>query len=150
MTAAATIIRSALGLLRVVDANEAPEAEDYADGVSALNAMMAAWAIDGWDLGWVAVSSPSDVLASPAWADEALIHNLAVRLRPSYGVTLDPDVVAMARTGMATISAFIAREVEKDQHPRVSYCDLPVGTGQRRYCGRCLTHEGDCRCAPNP
>ena len=46
MTAAAAIIRSALGLLRVVDANEAPEAEDFADGLRALNAMISPTAAD--------------------------------------------------------------------------------------------------------
>lgn len=149
MTATAVIIRGALGLLRVVDANEAPEAEDFADGVRALNAMMAAWAIDGWELGWVPVFSPDDVIASPVWADEALTYNLAVRLRPHYGAALDPDVVAMARTGMATISAYIARKVEEEKHPRVSYCDLPVGTGQR-WCGSCFKCGGECQCAPLP
>lgn len=149
MTATAVIIRGALGLLRVVDANEAPEAEDYADGVRALNAMMAAWAIDGWDLGWTVVSSPNDEITSPVWADEALIHNLAVRLRPHYGAALDPDVLAMARTGMATISAYIARKVEEEKHPRVSYCDLPVGTGQRS-CGFCFKCGGECQCPSNP
>lgn len=131
MTAVAVIIRSALGVLRVVDASEPPEAEDFADGVRALNAMMAAWLVDGWDIGWTPVAGPEDVLTTPEWADEAIIYNLALRLRPSYGASLDEDVIAMARAGMATVSAFVTRQVEADDRPRVGYCDLPRGTGQR-------------------
>lgn len=149
MTAAAIIVRGALGLLRVVDANEAPEAEDYADGQRALNAMMAAWLVDGWDLGWTAVANPDDELTSPLWADEALIYNLALRLRPFYGSTLDPDTVAIATSGRATVAAYIARKSEEEKHPRVSYCDLPVGTGQR-WCGYCFRCDGECQCASNP
>ncbi len=148
MTEAARIVRGALGLLRVVDATEAPEAEDYADGQRALNAMMAAWLVDGWDLGWTPVSNPDDEITSPTWADEALTYNLALKLRPFYGSVLDPDTVAIATSGRATIAAYIARKVEEEHRPRVSYCDLPVGTGQR-WCGRCLKCDGDCQC-PSP
>lgn len=150
MTEAAHIIRGALLQLRVVDANEAPEAEDYADAVRALNAMMAAWESDGWDLGYTPVASPNDVLTSPEWADEAIADNLALKLRRNYGVSLDPDLVELARVGRATVSAFIARKVESEEHPRVSYCDLPVGTGQWWYCGKCFMAGGDCQCAPSP
>lgn len=137
MTTAAVIVRGALGLLRVVDAREAPEAEDFADGVRALNAMMAAWLVDGWDIGWTPVAQPDDVLTSPQWADDAITYNLAVKLRPFYGASLDADVMALAASGAATVSAFIARQVEADDQPRVSYDDLPAGTGQR-----CVSSSG--------
>lgn len=135
MTTAAIIVRGALGLLRVVDAREAPEAEDFADGVRALNAMMAAWLVDGWDIGWTPVTLPDDVLTSPEWADDAITYNLALRLRASYGASLEEDVIALASAGMATVSAFVARKVEADDRPRVRYDDLPAGTGQRRVSG---------------
>lgn len=131
MTTAATIVKGALGLLRVIDANEAPDPDDAATATRSLNAMMAAWLVDGWALGWVAVTEPTDILQSPEWADEAITYNLALRLRPHYGVTLDPDVIGMAQAGMSTVAAYIARKVEADDKPRVSYADLPRGTGQR-------------------
>lgn len=132
MTTVAVIIQDALGLLRVCSATEAPEAEDAQTAIRALNAMMAAWAVDGWELGWVPVQDPADPMPTAELADEAITYNLALRLRARYGVMLEPNVVAMAETGKATVSAFITRKVEQDEEPRVSYDDLPAGTGQRR------------------
>lgn len=131
MTEAATIVRVALGLLGVADANEAIEAEDSATAIRALNSMVAGWAIDGWDLGWVPVVNPTDVIVSPAWADETLSYNLAVRLGPHYGVMATPDVLALVQISLATMSAFFARKTEADDEPRVSYADYPAGVGYR-------------------
>ena len=66
-------------------------------GLLLLNAMMAAWPVDGWDLGWTPVVGPDDVLTSPEWADEAITYNLALKLRASYGASLDEDVIARFR-----------------------------------------------------
>lgn len=127
MTAVAVIIQDALGLLRVCSATEAPEAEDAQTAIRALNAMMAAWAVDGWDLGWVDVRDPADPMPTGVWADEAITYNLAMRLRARYGVSLEQDVIALAASGMATVSAWVARKDETDNEPRVRYDDLPAG-----------------------
>lgn len=129
MTQVATIITDALGLLRVIDANEAPEAEDAATAIRALNTMMRAWEVDGLAMGWSDVSSPSDILPAPPEAEEAIAYNLAIRLRARYGATLEPDVIKIATDGLATLSA----QVLSNSYDQLSYPDLPVGVGRR--CG---------------
>lgn len=117
------VIRDALGHLRVLDANEAPPAEDTRDAIRALNLMMRAWETDGLALGWSDVDGPDDVLPVPPEAEEVIGYNLALRLRARYGAVLDGDVVAFARDGMATLSAAVARH----DFARLSYPDLPHG-----------------------
>ncbi|WP_293705549.1 packaged DNA stabilization gp4 family protein [Stenotrophomonas sp. UBA7606] len=97
MTTVAEIVSGALDLLRVKDATEAAEAEDMATGISSLNMMMARWEANGYSVGWTPVSNPADVLPVPPEVDEAVMFNLALRLRPRYGASLEPDVVDTAR-----------------------------------------------------
>lgn len=97
------IVSRALRLLRVLDANAAPKAQDMADGMAALNAMMQRWEADGVALGWSAVDNPADTIPAPVEAEEAISYNLAVRLRPEYGATLDPDVVGIANAGLLAL-----------------------------------------------
>ena len=96
MATVAEIVSGALGLLRVLDATEAPEAEDMETGISALNMMMVRWEANGYSVGWSPVSNPADVMPNVPEADEAIMYNLAVKLRPRYGVSIDPDVFADA------------------------------------------------------
>jgi hypothetical protein len=96
MATVAEIVSGALGLLRVLDATEAPEAEDMETAISALNMMMVRWEANGYSVGWSPVSNPADVMPNVPEADEAIMYNLAVKLRPRYGVSIDPDVFADA------------------------------------------------------
>lgn len=96
MATVAEIVSGALGLLRVLDATEAPEAEDMETAISALNMMMVRWEANGYSVGWSPVSNPADVMPNVPDADEAIMYNLAVKLRPRYGVSIDPDVFADA------------------------------------------------------
>lgn len=96
MATVAEIVSGALGLLRVLDATEAPEAEDMETAISALNMMMVRWEANGYSVGWSPVSSPADVMPNVPEADEAIMYNLAVKLRPRYGVQIDADVFADA------------------------------------------------------
>ncbi|HED4877388.1 TPA: hypothetical protein R4K21_003207 [Stenotrophomonas maltophilia] len=96
MATVAEIVSGALGLLRVLDATEAPEAEDMETGISALNMMMVRWEANGYSVGWSPVSNPADVMPNVPEADEAIMYNLAVKLRPRYGVQIDADVFADA------------------------------------------------------
>lgn len=96
MATVAEIVSGALGLLRVLDATEAPEAEDMETAISALNMMMVRWEANGYSVGWSPVSNPADVMPNVPEADEAIMYNLAIKLRPRYGVSIDPDVFADA------------------------------------------------------
>lgn len=120
MSKVADIIRDALGHLRVLDANEAVEAEDAAESIRALNLMMRRWEASGISLGWSDVSSPDDTLPIPAEAEEAIGYNLALRLYARYGATLDQGMIDAARDGKAALMG----DVALSDGFRLSY-DLP-------------------------
>lgn len=103
MTTAATIVSRALRLLRVVDSNEAPEAEDFETARQALNGMLRRWEANGLALGWQDVDNPADELSIPAEAEQAVAFNLALMLRAEYGVSLDADVIEFAQEGLAEL-----------------------------------------------
>jgi len=103
MTTAATIVSRALRLLRVVDSNEAPEAEDFETARQALNGMLRRWEANGLALGWQDVDNPADELSIPAEAEQAVAFNLAMMLRAEYGVSLDADVIEFAQEGLAEL-----------------------------------------------
>lgn len=96
-------IARALRLLRVIDADEAPEAKQAEDALMALNGMLRRWEADGIALGWNTIAAVTDELSVPEEANEAIAFNLAVRLRPEYGVSLDADVVQTARDGLSAL-----------------------------------------------
>jgi hypothetical protein len=125
MTQVSSIVRDALLHLRVQDAAEAVDAQAMQDAIRALNGMVQRWEADGVSLGWTDVSAPDDTLPAPAEAEEAISYNLAVRLRARYGVAIDPDVIQLATDGLAALRA----DVIANSFARVSYDDLPAGTG---------------------
>lgn len=126
MSKVGEVIRDSLLLLRVLDAGESPEAEDSQDAIRALNLMMTSFEAEGISIGWSNVASPDDDMPCPMENEQAIAYLLATRLRPSYGVSLDPDVVQGARDGMAAMSA----QVASADYARISYPDLPAGQGQ--------------------
>lgn len=110
----------------MLDANESPEAVDTQTAIEALNALMVRWEADGVSLGWSAVASGSDTLPAPPEAEMPIAYNLAVVLRPEYGVQLAPDVIAMARDGLSRLLA----DVHSVDYARLDL-DLPQGEQQR-------------------
>ncbi|WP_372362904.1 packaged DNA stabilization gp4 family protein [Xanthomonas sp. NCPPB 1325] len=103
MTTVAQIVARSLRLLRVVDSNEAPEAEDFETARIALNGMMRRWEANGLALGWQSVENPAETLPAPPEAEQAIAYNLAMMLRPEYGANLEPDVVQTANDGLAEL-----------------------------------------------
>lgn len=94
------ILTESLRLLRVIGSNEAPDDDDARDALSALNRMMRRWEANGLSMGWNDVESENDPLPAPPEAEEPIIYNLAMRMRPLFGKDLDPSVMAMARNGL--------------------------------------------------
>lgn len=121
-----TIVNRALRLLGMLDANESPEAVDTQTAIEALNALMVRWEADGVSLGWSAVASGSEALPAPPEAEMPIAYNLAVVLRPEYGVALAPDVIAMARDGLSRLLA----DVHSVDYARLDL-ELPQGEMQR-------------------
>ncbi|HEY9250586.1 MAG TPA: packaged DNA stabilization gp4 family protein [Rariglobus sp.] len=126
MSKVGEVVKDALLLLRVVDADEAPEARDSEDAIRTLNLMMTSLEAEGVSVGWTNVSNPDDDMPSPPENEQGITYLLATRLRPKYGVTIDPDVLQGAAEGLAAIRA----QVASADFSRVSYPDLPAGQGQ--------------------
>lgn len=122
------VVRAALGHLRVIDSHATVAAADMRDAIRALNLLARDWESLGIAIGWSDVSAPDDPLPSPE-AEGALGYNLALRLRASYGVVLDADVVALANDTLAVLTTMCTAT----EFLQLTYPDLPAGTGQR--CG---------------
>ena len=97
-----TVART-LRILRVIDARQPVKPADMSTAIDALNGMMTRWEANTLSLGWSSVENPSDEMPVPDEALDAIAYNLAVRLRPEYGTTLDPDTIDMARRGLSDL-----------------------------------------------
>lgn len=121
-----TIVRRALRLLRVLDANEAPEAQQMEDAILALNQWVAN--IEGLNIaiGWQPVSNPAEDMPTAPELDRAIAANLAAELRPEYGVALEQDVLQMAENGLA----LMRQQITANTFARTS-SDLPTPSSSR-------------------
>ena len=103
MSKVGAVVKDALGYLGVTDPNEDVAAEDMVTALRQLNLMLRRWEANGLSLGWNDVDNPDDDMPVPAEAEEAIGYNLALKLRPHYGVQIAPDVVEFARVGYNTL-----------------------------------------------
>ena len=97
------LIKRSLRLIRVIDVKQSLKAVDFQTGLEALNGMATRWEADGVSIGWSNVENPSDDVPAQDEVLDALAYNLAVRLRPEYGVELDPDVMTTAAILLASV-----------------------------------------------
>ena len=83
MTTTSEIVTRALRKIRVTAKDEAATADDMAEGVDALNMMMAAWETFGVNRTHTALAS-SDTFPLDAKWEEGTVYMLASRLAPDY------------------------------------------------------------------
>lgn len=120
-------ITRALRILRVVDATETPEAEDAQTALEALNAMMVRWEANGTSVGWGEVTSLDEELPAPFEAEEAICFNLAVALRPEYGLPLDQDVYARAEQRLSDLRRDVLSSNPIEIERRRGYYNIRTG-----------------------
>ena len=96
-------VSRALRILRVIDPNQPVKPSDMQTGIEALNGMMRRWEANTLSLGWSDVSNPADTMPVPDEALDAIAYNLALRLRPEYGASMEPDLAEFARVGLADL-----------------------------------------------
>jgi len=102
MTTRATILAKAFGRLGITDYEFAVEPDEWADARTALDGMMAEWEGAGIILGYTPSNDDDNdavLMTTPAWADQALWNNLALRLAPDFGKTPSPDLKRHAKRG---------------------------------------------------
>lgn len=97
MSSSAQIVARALKRLRIIGPGEDPSAEDAADGLATLNAMIAGWKADGVE---VTGDVPLD-----ARFEEGVIALLAVRLADDYGKEVSAGVARDAQVGWERLMA---------------------------------------------
>lgn len=97
------IVLRALRLLGVIGTGPMPNNVDISTGLRALNDMVNDWQSSGLVLAWANVATPADALPSPAYADEPMTYNLALRIAPEYQSPPSEAVAAIAQSGMATL-----------------------------------------------
>ena len=85
MATASQIERRALRLINVLDSSESLDANVEQDAREVLNNLGQRWLASGLLADWTDASLPTSSLVTPASANEALAHNLAVLLAPEYG-----------------------------------------------------------------
>lgn len=90
------LVSRSLRVMSVIDRDETPEAKQAQDAIIALNGMMRRWEANGIPLGWSSVETGDEDIHAPDEALDAITYNLAVALRPEYGIELGADVYALA------------------------------------------------------
>ena len=103
MATAQDIINRALRLCKVIDAYSAPTAEDSADALDTLNAMLAEWHEADIGLPDYELAGLTAELATDAADREAIAYQLALRIAPEYGEDLTPAVYASAHEAMSRL-----------------------------------------------
>lgn len=129
------VIESALQKAGIIaqgkDEGESANIDQANDGLTHLNQMMAEWSAA--DINESIDFPPQDTLSAtcpiPAWAELAVITNLAVGISEEMGVPLRPNLAAMAEKHKSKyLQVFINANTEGADMSR-----MPVGTGSGRW-----------------
>ena len=88
----------------LVQGSEAPYSSDeYTDGMTALNNMMATLKMDGLDLSFTTVTALTDTVTVDDGALQPIIKNLAIRLATQFDAPISPALAADAKSGMNSL-----------------------------------------------
>jgi len=110
----------------LVQASEQPvKAVDFQFVVRYMNRYMNRLAVTV-PLGYTEVSEPTDLITIPDGAVEGLIFNVAMRVAPSYDVTVTPSMREDAKEGLEAVRK-LARNTVATKHPST----LPIGSGNQ-------------------
>lgn len=107
MATRAQIIAGAFARIGLADYEFDVTPGERASARQKLDAMMAGWEADGVTLGHTADGGGNDAadMTTPAYADEAITDNLALRLAPDFGKAPSPMLLMTARRGYDLCSA---------------------------------------------
>jgi hypothetical protein len=99
---------AALTELGIVTRGEQMTADEAVDAAVRLDAMMAEWDAAGIHIGYPLTSGVDDVAletvtAVPAWANGAVITNLALQLAPMFGKQAMPGTMSNAKRGYTRV-----------------------------------------------
>jgi len=121
------LITDSLGEIGAVADGQTASASDLADGLKALNRMMAIWTEDSMDIGWFPQDTGSDTIPIPVWAEEAVQANLGLKLCSLYRITPTNDLINKAVEGIE----FVAKKVINHNLEGVDMDHMPYGVYPR-------------------
>ena len=131
MTTRTRILSRAFGRLAMGDYEFDITADEKAAARLTLDGMMAEWEAQGLTLGFIpSEDEQNDAvdIGTPAWAEQALWSNLAVRMAADFGKQSGPALVKDARRGYDLVSAK-TQVIPRQQNARSTL----HGGGQRYY-----------------
>lgn len=103
MATARDIVTRAMRKRRIIPVGVTPEASEMSDGVDDLNDMLAAWRINGIDIGHVTLVA-ADTLDVPDDHILTIVLSLAERMG-DYGGQMDPADILLAEQGRRALQA---------------------------------------------
>lgn len=111
------------------------EPGSMAKALDDMEAMLASWQIDGYDLNYNFLDSrssttplPSQNSDIPLWAKNAVMANLAILIAPDFGVSPSKEVVSEASRGWRLLVRIFKHPLPIAENDRV----IPLGTGNLR------------------
>ena len=102
-TTAGDVIRRALQAILVTGADSPLTADEYQDGLDALNAYMASLEGMGVRLGYTQCCTINDAVTVPAGAIRGIVSNLAIDIASDYGGRVSQALVKRADEGLKTL-----------------------------------------------
>jgi hypothetical protein len=138
MKTARYVIEKAFALILTENADSPLEADEYQDGLDALNAWMASQEALGLRLGYVPCEHITDYVTIPDGALRGLIANLAIDLAAKFGMQVSASLGEQARQGMDAMLRLGVRQVS-NTYPRT----LPHGSGNTEPTWRTTPFYGD-------
>lgn len=123
---AADIVKDALSEITAYGAEASVEQVDANLAVRYMNRMMAAFDVEGIDLGYTKVTNLGDDVTIPDGAIEAVVFNLSARLWRSFAddAPVPPDLILKATQGVRTLE-MLAVTIAPSRFPGT----LPIGSG---------------------
>lgn len=128
MSTGTALIESALQEINVISVLNPAEAEAITDGMNKLNSMLQSWVSQKIYLGTVKISSPGQGVFEPEDATSAIVFNLAIKLAPKYNAPVTSELLANARTELATVKRLYQNPNLVIPYRRAS-STLPKGSG---------------------
>jgi hypothetical protein len=104
MTTANDIVRQSLLEIGVLAVGEGATAEEANDTLNVLNDMLAAWELSGIAIGAQSLALDT-VVPWPQNHNRPIMLNLALRMAPQYGVSVNPITAQGASTGYRALQA---------------------------------------------
>jgi hypothetical protein len=120
------LIDIAAGKLGVVEAGDSCNATDSATMLGVLNRMMHEWKFRSMDFNWFTQDTLGDTAPIPAWAEEGVIANLAVRAATDFRVKVSAELASESMVGKQTIATTLISQTLDN----ADMSHLPLGQGR--------------------